>query len=399
MPGLRGFPYTSHPTGWFIVALSSDVPKGTVKPLRYFSKDLVAYRGDDDKVVIMDALCGHNGAHLGYGGKVDGDCIVCPFHAWKWGPDGKNVDIPYSRILHNNARMGTHHVWEESGIIRMWHDAEGKEPYWKPMQLPEDTSGYYPLAKSTVVFRNKSMYGQWFIENAADPAHVKYVHLAQNIGYTEEYRWNGPFWGLESDQERPRLGWEGMSLTINQGHPTQPKLGDYDYSQQVNIAAVVEVEPCVTDVWLISYISKEQGFEGDEMGPRAERALQSRVKNVSLDFELFDHMVYRDGPVWPPEESRIWNDLRKWGRQFYPVDTGIRSYEAGWGVGANYVRQEDSVVGGQRGRGPAQAYQGYAKTKRVIGGSPEAAEREKIVQARWDAEHAAKQNTGTGGAS
>src|SRR6266545_8135572 len=126
--GLRGFPYSSHPTGWFVVALSEEIGAGEVKPLRSFSADLVLYRGQGGQVHVLDARCGHNGAHIGYGGHVDGDCVVCPFHAWKWSGEGKNVDIPYSRILHNNARMRSWPVWEESGPIQLWYDAEGWAP-------------------------------------------------------------------------------------------------------------------------------------------------------------------------------------------------------------------------------------------------------------------------------
>ena len=58
------------------------------------------------------------------------------------------------------------------------------------------------------------------------------------------------------------------------------------------------------DVFLPTYMVKEEGYP-DEMGPRADRAWKMRNKNITLDFNLFDTMLYRDGPVWPPEESRM----------------------------------------------------------------------------------------------
>jgi cholesterol 7-dehydrogenase len=37
------------------------------------------------------------GANLGVGGMVKGNCIECPFHAWRFsGETGECVDIPYS---------------------------------------------------------------------------------------------------------------------------------------------------------------------------------------------------------------------------------------------------------------------------------------------------------------
>jgi len=291
---------------------------------------------------------------------VGGDCIVCPFHAWKWSGAGRNVDIPYSRILHNNSRIPTWHVWEESGLILLWHDAEGKEPYWEPMQFPVELDKYHPVARTNVVFRNKPMYGQWFIENIADPAHIKYVHKAQYIPSGGNYYWDGPNWTNSEEQRRlarPTAGTQGMSMILNHGRPTQIPLGDFDYSKQSNLAAETQVDDCVTDVFLVTYLVKEEGYP-DELGPRATKAWQTRNKNVMLDFNLFDHMLYRDGPVWPPEESKKWNEVRRWARQFYPVDTGIREQPAGGGSNTVFERAEDAVVGGRRGKGPSTVFSG-----------------------------------------
>jgi hypothetical protein len=201
------------------------------------------------------------------------------------------------------------------------------------------------------------MYGQWFIENIADPAHLKYVHGAQRVPDFGEYRWNGANWGVNCDQARPRFGTQGISMIVTKGHPTQIPLGDYDYSEQVNIAAVTPVDDCVTDVWLPSWVVKEEGYP-DEVGPRALKGYNARVKNVSLDFALFDHMIYREGPVWPPEESKMWNDVRKWCRYFYPADTGLRDPGRGSGVAEKVTRDDDAVVGGRRGKGPSSPYMG-----------------------------------------
>jgi 3-Ketosteroid 9alpha-hydroxylase C-terminal domain/Rieske [2Fe-2S] domain len=39
---------------------------------------------------IGEAHCKHLGAQIGHGGTVVGDCVECPFHGWRWGPDGTN---------------------------------------------------------------------------------------------------------------------------------------------------------------------------------------------------------------------------------------------------------------------------------------------------------------------
>src|SRR5690349_11235672 len=82
------------PTGWFQIAYSDELPPGAVVPLRYFGKDLVLFRTETGKLTLLDAHCPHLGAHLGHGGKVRGEVIECPFHAWQFGATGECVAVP-----------------------------------------------------------------------------------------------------------------------------------------------------------------------------------------------------------------------------------------------------------------------------------------------------------------
>src|ERR1700755_1277631 len=93
---MHNFRYKSFPSSWYRLAWSAETPAGEAVPMRYFEQDLAAYRGLDGVVHVSDAFCPHLGAHLGFGGVGEEGGIRCPFHGWKWGPDGKNVDIPYS---------------------------------------------------------------------------------------------------------------------------------------------------------------------------------------------------------------------------------------------------------------------------------------------------------------
>src|SRR3546814_16403845 len=58
----------TYPTGWFWVAWSHEVSvEDAPRPLRYFGRDLVLYRGASGRPVVLDAPCPPPGAHLGYG--------------------------------------------------------------------------------------------------------------------------------------------------------------------------------------------------------------------------------------------------------------------------------------------------------------------------------------------
>ena len=110
---------------------TTSAPAG-VKPLRYFGRDLVLYRGDSGAVHVFDAFCGHLGAHLGYGGRVCGDDIQCPFHGWRWDCDGQNVEIPYSTQVNRSRRLNRWVVREGSGTIFLWHDPTGRRSVLRP---------------------------------------------------------------------------------------------------------------------------------------------------------------------------------------------------------------------------------------------------------------------------
>jgi len=62
-----------NPRGWFQVAWADTIAAGEVKTLHYFGEELVAFRTKSGKLSILDAYCQHLGAHLGVGGKVEGE--------------------------------------------------------------------------------------------------------------------------------------------------------------------------------------------------------------------------------------------------------------------------------------------------------------------------------------
>ena len=91
------YPFPAYPNGWFRAAYSKELAVGEVKALRYLGRDLVLYRDEDGAPHVLDAFCPHLGAHLGHGGCLEDDKLVCPFHAWKFNTDGSIAEIPTRR--------------------------------------------------------------------------------------------------------------------------------------------------------------------------------------------------------------------------------------------------------------------------------------------------------------
>lgn len=86
-----------YPNGWFAIEQSRNIKRGQAKSVDILGENLVIFRSNSNEVFVLDAYCPHMGANLGVDGIVKGNCIECPFHAWKFsGETGECVDIPYS---------------------------------------------------------------------------------------------------------------------------------------------------------------------------------------------------------------------------------------------------------------------------------------------------------------
>eukprot|EP00854_Cymbomonas_tetramitiformis_P001169 gene1169-1738_t len=96
------------PNGWYRVCNSDDVARGEVIPVTMCGQELVVFRGkQDDKVGVLHAFCPHLGTHMGHGGWVRGNDLVCPYHHWSFTCEGMNTDIPYCSRYH----FQTVHKW------------------------------------------------------------------------------------------------------------------------------------------------------------------------------------------------------------------------------------------------------------------------------------------------
>ena len=172
------YPYTGYPRGWFQIGWSSDFPVGTTVPLYYFGRHLVAYRGESRAVHVFDAHCAHMGAHLGFGGMVEGDCIRCPYHGWKYDQNGQNIEIPDSDRAYPRVRLAGWPVSEQAELVLMWYDAEDRRPLWDPPQVPEFglPDSYMLSPDLRHIWRNLKMRPQYIVENTVDISHQKWVH-------------------------------------------------------------------------------------------------------------------------------------------------------------------------------------------------------------------------------
>ena len=184
MPDLVGrrFPFADYPKGWFQVAYTRDVAVGRVIGLHYFGQQLICYRGGSGTPYVLNAHCPHLGADIGVGGSVEEDCVVCPFHGWRFSGEGRNASIPYAKTVNRTARLRAWPTVERAGIIFVWYSSAGTEPEWEVPKIPESEDvafEFHAPDEARWTFRS---HPQEVCENTVDIAHFATVHGVSSFG-------------------------------------------------------------------------------------------------------------------------------------------------------------------------------------------------------------------------
>lgn len=324
-----GFPHSTMPTGWFQVAWSGEIEEGAPpKAMRYFGRDLVIFRAEGGRLVVMDAYCHHLGAHLGHGGEVRGDRVVCPYHGWEWDCDGNNVEVPYSDTT-SRRRIP---VWETrviAGMVMVWHDAAGEPPSWELPEIPEaNNPDYYPgYPHGCKLWQDLEMPVQLVAENIVDPVHFKYVHGNSEVGETEEFEADGHEFrvtakllfggGKESTWLTPEGPVRGTQEFTSYGLGfIVTRFPDTDQAVEIDCATPVDVG--VSDRRSTVLTRRMEGDESDRpKGPSAKR-VETTFKLAAQDFPIWEHQRYLDPPTLVKEEAMPMLNMRRWAGQFYP---------------------------------------------------------------------------------
>ncbi|HZU05086.1 MAG TPA: Rieske 2Fe-2S domain-containing protein, partial [Chloroflexota bacterium] len=78
---------------WHPIYRAEDLPPGRAVPIRIMSEDFTLYRGESGAPHVLAFRCAHRGTQLSTGW-VEGDCIRCLYHGWKYDASGQCVEMP-----------------------------------------------------------------------------------------------------------------------------------------------------------------------------------------------------------------------------------------------------------------------------------------------------------------
>ncbi len=172
-PSSRRYPMTQNPKGWYVLLRAAELRRGQVRRLRHFGQDIVAFRGKDGRARLVGPYCPHLGAHLGYGGKVRGNEIVCPYHHWRFSGDGRCTHVPG---VGSPPRTGLP-CWptlERNGLIYTYYDPAGQDPDFDVPEIEEWTSPSW-VKYSELTYRTGGHVLE-LQENLLDEAHFVTIH-------------------------------------------------------------------------------------------------------------------------------------------------------------------------------------------------------------------------------
>jgi len=306
------FPFPANPNGWFRALYSTELGPCEVRPLHIFGRELVAFRDEEGASHILDAHCRHLGAHLGYGGRVEGRGLRCPFHAWQWDGSGACINIPYAKRIPPGARLRSWTTVERNGLIMIWHHAEEKLPTFEIPDLPEYGSSEW----SPYEVRRWKVRSRWLDmnENAVDQVHFRYVHGTHTVPRTE-VEMDGPVLRCRSRMKMgtPRGEIDGGIDTTDWGPGFQTvRVSGIAETLMVNTATPIDDD--YTDV-SFAYSVKQGAGRSSRQGVGA--ALIRDLENqMAQDIVIWENKKYFEKPLLCDGDGAF-PVYRRWMRQFF----------------------------------------------------------------------------------
>jgi phenylpropionate dioxygenase-like ring-hydroxylating dioxygenase large terminal subunit len=317
-------PRLPYPDGWFAVAFAEELRPGRMLRRRFMGEDVVVYRTRRGVVRVVEPYCPHLGAHLGYGGWVEGEDIVCPFHHYAFETGGACVRTGYG-TRPPAAQLTQREVREVNGAILVWHHGGGAPPTW---EVPAQSMDGFPSP-----FRHAATiidHPQDVVENAIDTGHIGPVHNYLHARVRQPFEPHGPSFTISASGHRvfPLLGPVEIAFNI-----VVHGLG-YIWVDAViprlRAAATWQAMPTPLDPLHVEFRFGVALRVGRDRGARSRLLLSSLLTHglgpafrhdLRQDFPIWEHKIYLEQPRLAKGDGPI-PAYRRWVRQFYSQPTG-----------------------------------------------------------------------------
>jgi phenylpropionate dioxygenase-like ring-hydroxylating dioxygenase large terminal subunit len=158
---------------WYPVSLSAEVGRRP-RRVELLGDPYVLYRDAAGSTVAHLDRCPHRNVPLSHGRCLRDNTLECPYHGWRFSPDGACVSIPGKEGAPKPShRVETFPTREQYGFVWMLPDEKNTANVDAPLKIPEADDKSY----TTFVRRVEYPGGlHAVIENALDVPHTGVLH-------------------------------------------------------------------------------------------------------------------------------------------------------------------------------------------------------------------------------
>ena len=181
---------------WHPVGCSEQVA-GKPRRVKLLGEELVLYRGASGKPALMQLRCAHRSLALDYG-RIEGDCLRCPYHGWLYDRTGQCLEQPAEPEgsgFKDKIRLKSYAVQEFGGLVFGYLGPEPAPqlPLYDVLRMRDGAKG--------VQIRNVNANWLNHVENIVDISHLAWLHGHSFPAYGAKkvtYRWDRRDYGADN---------------------------------------------------------------------------------------------------------------------------------------------------------------------------------------------------------
>jgi len=257
------------------------------------------------------------------GEQIEGDSIRCPYHGWRFGPDGQCNDIPYHKgPIPRSAAIKSYPVEEVMGIIMAWYDPEGGAPEYAPPFLPEWNDPSW-VRWELDHLGEINIHAQEIIDNMVDAQHLGPTHGAPCQYFENEIRdqifiQRQGGWHKTYNCMLTTTTWytgPGVLLSKQQFGPTLT----------YELIANTPIEDGKTRVWHACLTKSNGAVATKEDVVRAKQVQAGALNAFAADFDVWRHKRAATRIIQLPTDGSF-STGRKWYKQFFDTRANAQQY-------------------------------------------------------------------------
>lgn len=158
------------PTGWFLLCRSRNLKSKQILSFLLFDTPIIILRTAGKVHALLDR-CPHRNIPLSRA-KFKDECLECPYHGWKFTPDGNCIEIPGLEKVPDNDKFHVKrfNIRESQGFIWVcFKEVDMEEPFVIPYLNNSNYQSFIWEFEIPGTLINVS-------ENFLDPTHTHFVH-------------------------------------------------------------------------------------------------------------------------------------------------------------------------------------------------------------------------------